>query len=218
MRENTDFPKALSKYLSTTEVKDLEGDGFLLLVEIFQASSFSDVTSDAFVNSLFNSFTYLQNEAIYLAIIHILICISYEAPSLEKNQVLKFSGEHANKRLFAEGVLLLLNKGQSTLITKTLKFARDILHFPNTRDEFFYTNDCRALVDIVMREVGNVSDDELRLMYLNVLNELIHTQFYSKEHHRSGEIKEMLNDCQYIDDISAETQKTIQEITDSGLL
>jgi len=71
---------------------------------------------------------------------------------------------------------------------------------------------------ILIREIGNVSEDDIRYMYLNVLAALIATEFYKKEKHRSSDIKELLSNCQFIDDISPNTQKKVQEIVDSGLV
>jgi len=218
MRENTNFPKAITKYLSTAGVKELEGDGFILLVEIFQASSFKDVASEAFINTIFEVFPILNDEAIWLALISILVSISNESESFEKNLVLKACAEHPNRRFFAEGFLLLLNKAQSVILAKSLKFTQDILQNSKTKDEFFYTNDCTALMTILIREIGNVSEDDIRYMYLNVLAALIATEFYKKEKHRSSDIKELLSNCQFIDDISPNTQKKVQEIVDSGLV
>ena len=217
MKDNTDFPIAITKYLSMTNLKDLEGDGFILLVEIFQTASFREVTTEAFINSLFESFSYLQSEAIYLALIHILLSVSYEAEK-EKNLVIKFSAEHSNKRLYAEGVLLLLNKGQSAILAKSLKFVVDILEDPSTKDDFFYTNDLKALMDILLREIANISSDEERLLYLNALGAILNTSFYKKEKHRSGEISDLLNDCKFCDDISDDTQNKLEELLASGLI
>jgi len=216
MRENTSFPKAIVQYISSNPIKELEGDGFLLLVEIFQASSFKDVATDAFINALFESFEHLRVQEIYLAIISIIISISYEQKDLSKNPVLKCSTEHANRRLFAEGFILLLNQGHPSLIVKLLKFTCDILTYPKTKDDFFYTNDANEVMNILLREIANTSSDELRRMYLNVLEAMLDTEFYKKERPRSKDIKPVLDDCDYIDDISPETQNKIKEILQGG--
>lgn len=45
MKESTNFPIAIYQYLTTIEIKDMEGDGFVLLTQIFDAAHFSNVTN-----------------------------------------------------------------------------------------------------------------------------------------------------------------------------
>ncbi len=54
MKENKDFPNALSEYLINTKIQDLVGDGFILLVEIFSTTNFKSVSNDKFINVLFD--------------------------------------------------------------------------------------------------------------------------------------------------------------------
>lgn len=218
MRENTNFPKAIANYLSKTKLKDLEGDGFILLVEIFQTSAFKDVTSDAFVEALFESLEYIKDEKVFLCIVHILISISYDEPSLDKNLVLKYAAEHKSARYFAEALLLLLNKGKMTILVKTLKLIDNIFENEKTKESFFYTNDLKALVDILVREISNTSSDEIRMMYLNILPGLLNTKEYQTSKHRAEDIKQMCDDLAFSEEISEDCRKKVDQILELGVL
>lgn len=169
MRENTEFPKAIVKYISTTEIKNLEGDGFLLLIEIFDPEKFKEVADDKFVDALFNGIEYIKDENVVLCIVNIMINISCQTEDPTKNIVLKFCGTHQYRRYVAECTLLLLNKGKSTFLDKTLRFVKDVFKNDSTKNDFFYGNDLNSLIDIAIREFTNSESVDLKVTYLEVL-------------------------------------------------
>jgi hypothetical protein len=59
MQKSKNFPKAIAEYIITTNPQEMEGDGFVLLTEIFSESGFQTVTSKKFIGALFNSMSYL---------------------------------------------------------------------------------------------------------------------------------------------------------------
>jgi len=191
MRSNADFPKAIVKYFSKTDPKNLEGDGLLLLIEIFDQDKFKEIATEDFVSSLFTALEYLKEEKVFYGIVNILITISacYEDPS--KNLVLHFCHTHKYKRYFAEATLLLLNKGKSTFLDRTLKFVHEVFRFDKTRDEFFYSNDLNSLIDIVIREFTDCESIDLKVRYLEVLEGIFWTKDYAKGKHRYDDINEI---------------------------
>jgi len=218
MRENTNFPKAIAQYISKTQLKDLEGDGFILLVEIFQTSAFKDVTSDPFVEALFESLEYIKDEKVFLCIVHILISISYDETALDTSLVLKYAAIHKSARYFAEALLLLLNKGKMTILVKTLKLIHNVFEFEKTKETFFYTNDLKALLDILIREITNTSSDEIRVMYLNILPALLKTKEYQTIKHRPSDIKQLCDDLSFSEEISEDCRKKVDQILETGVL
>jgi hypothetical protein len=218
MRENENFPKAISKYLTQTKIDNLEGDGFTLLVEIFQTSAFKDVATDDFINALFNSLEHIKEERVFLAIVNILVSISFNHDSLEANLVLKYCSQHPHSRYFAESVLILLNKGKLEFLTKCLKFISDVFAFDKTRDDFFYSNDLYTLLDIILREFINHDETETKLAYLNALHGLLRCKNYQKTKPRMSDIQDIFDEVTYTDGIDSKLLDKIEEIKASNLL
>jgi hypothetical protein len=218
MRENENFPLAISKYLTKTKIEHLEGDGFTLLVEIFQSSTFKEVATEDFINALFNSLEHIKEEKVFLAIVNILVSISYNQESTDSNIVLKYCSQHPHSRYFAESVLILLNKGKLEFLTKCLKFIADVFTFDKTRDDFFYSNDLYTLLDIILREFINHDEVDIKLAYLNALQGLIRCKNYQKSKPRKSDIQEIFVEVIYADGIDAKILDKIDEIKASDLL
>jgi len=218
MRENTSFPKAISNYLTTTKIDDLEGDGFILLIEIFQTSTFKDIATDEFINALFNSLEHIKEEKVFLAIVNILVSISYDQGAPESNLVLKYCAEHPHSRYFAESTLILLNKGKSEFLLKCLKFVADVFALERTRDDFFYSNDLFTLLDIILREFVNNGDVGAQLAYLEALHGLIKSKNFQKTKPRVNDINEIFDEVIYSGDADAKLLEKIDEIKNSNLL
>lgn len=77
--ENSKFPEAIMKYLEITEIKDLAGDAFVLLVNVYNDSSI-DKTSEKFVKRLIEAMSFITDEATLNALVSILVilCSAYE--------------------------------------------------------------------------------------------------------------------------------------------
>lgn len=218
MRENENFPKAIVKYLTQTEINDLEGDGFVLLIEIFQASTFKAVANDDFINALFNSLEHIKEEKVFLSIVNILVSISYDQASPESNLVLRYCGQHPHSRYFAESVLILLNKGKSEYLLKCLKFVADVFTLEKTRDNFFYSNDLFTMLDIILREFVNNDDLATKLAYLDALQGLVKCQNYQKTKHRRSDILQIFDDIAYGEGIDPKLLEKVEELKASNLI
>lgn len=77
--ENQRFPEAIIQYLEGTELKDMAGDAFVLLVNVFNDQSI-DKMSDKFVRQLIDSMEFITDENTTDALISILVilCAAYE--------------------------------------------------------------------------------------------------------------------------------------------
>lgn len=218
MRDNKAFPKAIAKYLSITETKNLEGDGILLLIEIFDSNKFKDVADKQFVNALFNSLEYLKDEKVVLAVVYILISISNQYTDPEENIVLQFCITHQYKRYFAECTLLLLNKGSASYLDKILLFVSAALHYEKTRNEFIYDNDLKELTSIAIREFTNSDTVDLKVRYLDVLDGLIQTNFFKESMHRSDDICTIFEEISITEGVDDKILKKVEEIKSHGIL
>lgn len=78
MRDNKEFPVAISKYITNNQIKNMVGDGFVLLVDIFQTSSFKTVMNEKFIKTLIDDLEFISDEITFNSIIFILISISFE--------------------------------------------------------------------------------------------------------------------------------------------
>jgi hypothetical protein len=112
------------------------------------------------------------------------------------NRVVKQLSLHGSSfRTFGENIILLLNRetetSQQLLILKVLY----LLFTTKATYEYFYTNDLKVLVDIIIRNLMDLPDEKnsLRHTYLRVLYPLLaHTQLSQPPHYKKGEVTRVL--------------------------
>lgn len=220
LKANSKFPFALCKYLTSTKLQDLEGGGFLLLVEIFSAQGFKDVANDKFIKALLDSLGFIQDEKIYLSVVNIMMSISIESPNVENDPILKASVPHDNQRYFAEYIVHSVNKASPEETIKIHNFLIRVFTFQESKmagNQFFYTNDFKVLCDVLFRDIGNTSDEGIRAKDLECLMVALKTAQYKKEKYRRAEFKELLEELTQAD-VGKEAKKFAQQILDSELV
>ncbi|PGH15123.1 hypothetical protein AJ79_02649 [Helicocarpus griseus UAMH5409] len=98
-------------------------------------------------------------------------------------------------KTFGENIILLLNRETETsLQLLTLKLLYLLFTTPPTY-EYFYTNDLRVLVDILIRNLLDLPEEAaaLRHTYLRVLYPLLaHTQLRYPPHYKREELRKLL--------------------------
>ncbi|KLJ10248.1 hypothetical protein EMPG_14361 [Blastomyces silverae] len=98
-------------------------------------------------------------------------------------------------KTFGENIILLLNRETETsLQLLTLKLLYLLFTTPPTY-EYFYTNDLRVLVDILIRNLLDLPEEAaaLRHTYLRVLYPLLaHTQLRHPPHYKRDELRKLL--------------------------
>ncbi|RMZ87570.1 hypothetical protein DV736_g5208, partial [Chaetothyriales sp. CBS 134916] len=112
------------------------------------------------------------------------------------NKVVKVLSAYGSKyKTFGENIILLLNREDETsLQLLTLKLLYLLFTTPSTY-EYFYTNDLRVLVDILVRNLLDLPEEAaaLRHTYLRVLYPLLqHTQLQHPPHYKRTEICKLL--------------------------
>ncbi|KIW50585.1 hypothetical protein PV05_09381 [Exophiala xenobiotica] len=112
------------------------------------------------------------------------------------NKVIKVLSAHGSAyKTFGENIILLLNREDETsLQLLTLKLLYLLFTTPPTY-EYFYTNDLRVLVDILVRNLLDLPEEasSLRHTYLRVLYPLLeHTQLQYPPHYKREEIRKLL--------------------------
>ena len=118
------------------------------------------------------------------------------SPSLLTNKVIKIlSSEGSKYKTFGENIILLLNReNETSLQLLTLKLLYLLFTTPPTY-EYFYTNDLRVLVDILIRNLLDLPEEAvaLRHTYLRVLYPLLaHTQLRHPPQYKRDEIRKLL--------------------------
>jgi len=119
------------------------------------------------------------------------------APALMTNRVIKvLITAGSSYPTFGGNIILLLNrereKSQQLLILKLLYL---LFTTPKTR-EYFYTNDLKVLLDVIIRKLLDLSPEEttLRHTYLRVLHPLLrYTQLNSQPYYKRDQIISLLN-------------------------
>lgn len=112
------------------------------------------------------------------------------------NRLVKMLSLHGpSYRSFGENIILVLNRetetSQQLLILKVLY----LLFTTKATYEYFYTNDLKVLVDIILRNLMDLPEEKmsLRHTYLRVLYPLLaHTQLSQPPHYKRDEIRKAL--------------------------
>lgn len=98
-------------------------------------------------------------------------------------------------RTFGENIILLLNRETETSLQLLILKLLYLLFTTRATYEYFYTNDLRVLLDVIIRNLLDLPDESmsLRHTYLRVLYPLLaHTQLSHPPHYKRQEILKVL--------------------------
>ncbi|KAK4452089.1 hypothetical protein QBC34DRAFT_399149 [Podospora aff. communis PSN243] len=114
------------------------------------------------------------------------------------NRVVKILSMHGDGfRTFGENIILLLNRETETALQLLILKLLYLLFTTNSTCEYFYTNDLRVLLDVIIRNLLDLPSEMnvLRHTYLRVLAPLLaHTQLSHPPHYKRDQILSLL-DC-----------------------
>jgi hypothetical protein len=112
------------------------------------------------------------------------------------NRVIKVLGVHGpHFRTFGENIILLLNRETETSLQLLILKLLYLLFTTKATYEYFYTNDLRVLLDVIIRNLLDLPNEvmALRHTYLRVLSPLLaHTQLSQPPHYKREEILKVL--------------------------
>lgn len=112
------------------------------------------------------------------------------------NRVVKVLSLHGPRfRTFGENIILLLNRETETSLQLLILKLLYLLFTTKATYEYFYTNDLRVLLDVIIRNLLDLPDESmaLRHTYLRVLYPLLaHTQLSQPPHYKREEILKVL--------------------------
>lgn len=113
------------------------------------------------------------------------------------NRIVKCLSLHGPSfRTFGENIILLLNRETETSLQLLILKLLYLLFTNKATYEYFYTNDLRVLLDVIIRNLMDLPDEKisLRHTYLRVLYPLLaHTQLSQPPHYKRDEILRVLN-------------------------
>ncbi|KAJ9134768.1 Protein dip1 [Pleurostoma richardsiae] len=113
------------------------------------------------------------------------------------NRVIKILSLHGPMfRTFGENIILLLNRETETSLQLLILKLLYLLFTTKATYEYFYTNDLRVLLDVIIRNLLDLPDESisLRHTYLRVLYPLLaHTQLCQPPHYKRDEILKVLS-------------------------
>ncbi|KAI5859891.1 hypothetical protein GGS23DRAFT_582855 [Durotheca rogersii] len=101
----------------------------------------------------------------------------------------------AHYRTFGENIILLLNRETETSLQLLILKLLYLLFTTNATYEYFYTNDLRVLLDVIIRNLLDLPNEliALRHTYLRVLYPLLaHTQLNQPPHYKKDEIRRLI--------------------------
>lgn len=207
--------------ISDPNQQDEEAEVHRMLMELlYEMSRIQKITTenllhvkDEFVTHLFDIIEQISGDVhdpYHYPVIRVLLVLSEQfmvaahdptSPGASStpltNKVIKVLSSHGNNyKSFGENIILLLNREDETsLQLLTLKLLYLLFTTPPTY-EYFYTNDLRVLVDILIRNLLDLPEDAaaLRHTYLRVLYPLLaHTQLRQPPQYKREEIRKLLS-------------------------
>ncbi|PHH59001.1 hypothetical protein CDD81_3959 [Ophiocordyceps australis] len=98
-------------------------------------------------------------------------------------------------RTFGENIILLLNRETETSLQLLILKLLYLVFTTKATYEYFYTNDLRVLVDVIIRNLMDLPDEKmsLRHTYLRVMYPLLaHTQLKQAPHYKRDEVIRVL--------------------------
>ncbi|KAK3180416.1 pre-rRNA processing [Lecanicillium sp. MT-2017a] len=112
------------------------------------------------------------------------------------NRIVKCLSLHGPRfRTFGENIILLLNRETETSLQLLILKLLYLLFTTKATYEYFYTNDLRVLLDVIIRNLMDLPDERisLRHTYLRVMYPLLaHTQLSQPPYYKQDEIFKVL--------------------------
>lgn len=113
------------------------------------------------------------------------------------NRVIKIlSLQGSDYRTFGENIIILLNRETETSLQLLILKLLYLLFTTQATHEYFYTNDLRVLLDVIIRNLLDLPNEliSLRHTYLRVLYPLLaYTQLSQPPHYKRNEIIKVLS-------------------------
>lgn len=180
-------------------------------VYFLMSSIRSDTMDDLFNNAQFKVILALNEQ-------YMIFTKDYEI----ENKIFKYLSYESKTTRFVELLLLKFNRVQdSSLQIMMCKILYIILTSKdgNLAMNFFYLNDLNVFVDVLIRELQNISENEevLRNYFLRLLIPLLNNTELSKTHYRKEDLSKLLAYLSSLENICSSEEVTKEHHTTSKL-
>ncbi|SCU92052.1 LADA_0F13960g1_1 [Lachancea dasiensis] len=166
----------------------------------------SESTDDIFNNAKFKLLLALNEQ-------YMIFSYQYEL----ENRVYKYLADHHISKNFVELLLLKFNRVTNRSLQIMLcKIVYLILTMDrNSAETFFYQNDLHVFVDVLIRELKNIPDDEelIRNTFLRVLFPLLSNTELTKTKYRRSDLINVLEYLSSLDHICSGEVKPVHKTT-----
>ena len=143
-----------------------------------------------------------DEERVVNAFVPMILSFNQHFEDVKMNTVMQVLSNKRTSKILSEKLMLLVNRGDDPVNIfgyldrcpdSLLKFFEDIFS-SETTSGLFFTNDLMVLIDIVLRQVLDLSPgEELRTEYLSLLHSILTTTNYSEYRHRHDELGKCLS-------------------------
>jgi uncharacterized protein YdiU (UPF0061 family) len=197
IKNNPNFPKAISHYIVNSDKKNLSGDAFFLLSDFYQTSSFKDVTNEEFMKALFDGLGIITDEDNFNAIVKIMTQINYEQSVLEykiplANIFIKVFQNHENSRILIESLIRILNQEErdKEVMYKVLQCFIDMMEAND--DTVMYSSDLESFINMSIKKLESTYTEDLRFYILTVIEKIMQYEEYFKTKYKIDELIECM--------------------------
>ncbi|CAO1398742.1 unnamed protein product [Diamesa tonsa] len=155
--------------------------------------------------------------------LNLLLAFNLQFDNFEDNVVLEAMQTMKTSKSFTEKILLLINREEDPVfvlkhteppINSVLKMLVDLFSIPETTT-LFYTNDIKVLIDILVRQLSDLSaGDKLRKWYLELCRRILRNTDYAEHQHRALDMMKIFTRifCEEAE-CSAGDQQIVREIS-----
>lgn len=133
--------------------------------------------------------------------INVLLAFNLHIAVPASNVIMKTLCKHPNVKIFTEKLLLLLNRGDDPVSIfkhqpqpphSVLKILQDVFASSDTANIFYHT-DMMVMIDIVVRQIADLSPgDKLRMEYLSLMHAIIRSTDYMQHLHRQQDLHSIM--------------------------
>lgn len=127
-----------------------------------------------------------------------LLCVNLHSTSsdVESNRVLNklLYSEHDVQRLGQIFIRLLIRGLDEIAVPALAKLMHDIFANELAAKSFFFTNDLKSLVEVLMQSLRNLGNATFRALYLEILADVVERSEYRDLMHRRDELVELLSE------------------------
>jgi hypothetical protein len=157
--------------------------------------------------------------------INLILAFNFQFDNFTSNAVLEAMDNErtSSVKIFTEKILLLVNREEDPIYllkhtpppaNSVLKILVDLYSSPETA-ALFYTNDNKVLIDILVRQLSDLSaNDQIRKWYLELCRRILRNTNYPEHKHRSQDIIKIFTRifCEETE-CSAGDQQIVREIS-----